>query len=83
MLIEIIEVIGYLQYNYANNANNSMIKNKKYLGKTCSKQNTFIEFTHTLKKFIYMGPLQYIYLMDCTINFNRYYEISVINCLVK
>lgn len=49
----------------------------------CGKQNTFIQLSHLLQKFIDVWTFQYIDLMNSAINLHRHNEISVWNRLKR
>lgn len=51
------------------------------LRKTCGEQYTLVDVSHGSEEFVHMWPLEYIYLMYYTVNFNSHLEIRLVYCL--
>jgi hypothetical protein len=45
------------------------------------EKNTFIKFTHSLKKLVNVRPLQYVYLMNGAVYFDGNYKIGIVHLL--
>lgn len=42
-----------------------------------SEQHTLVQFTHTFQELVYVGPLQYVHLVNGAVDLHRYDEIRI------
>jgi hypothetical protein len=60
-----------------------ILQQKIYLSQTCGENHYFVYVAHALHKSIYSGPFENKNVMNCSINFNGYYHISLLGSLYK